>query len=58
MAKQKAWVRFNLDPGAAVGAFPRSFAPAGAMSGNGKNYRTASGELLPDEGRMRLTGED
>ena len=51
------WIRMNLDSGAAVSAFPRRMAPPGAK-GNGTAYRTASGELIKDEGSMRVRAED
>ncbi|CAK0850901.1 unnamed protein product [Prorocentrum cordatum] len=55
---QDDWMKFNWDSGAAVSAFPRSFAPPTGMKGNGSTYRTASGELVPDEGSLQLKAED
>ncbi|CAK0864353.1 unnamed protein product, partial [Prorocentrum cordatum] len=52
------WMKFNWDSGAAVSAFPRSFAPPTGLKGNGSTYRTASGELVPDEGSLQLKAED
>ncbi|CAK0809617.1 unnamed protein product, partial [Prorocentrum cordatum] len=52
------WMKFNWDSGAAISAFPRSFAPPTGMKGNGSTYRTASGELVPDEGSLQLKAED
>ncbi|MCP4437304.1 MAG: hypothetical protein GY812_17640 [Actinomycetia bacterium] len=49
---------FNWGGGAAVSAFPRGFAPPTEMKGNGSTYRTASGELVPDEGSLQLKAED
>ncbi|CAK0805504.1 unnamed protein product, partial [Prorocentrum cordatum] len=46
---QDDWMKFNWDSGAAVSAFPRSFAPPTGMKGKGSTYRTASGELVPAE---------
>ena len=40
------WVKMNLDIGAAVNTCPLSFGPEGA--GDGRFYRTASGEWIPD----------
>ncbi|CAK0798213.1 unnamed protein product, partial [Prorocentrum cordatum] len=55
---QDDWMKFNWDSGAAISAFPRSFAPPTGMKGNGSTYRTASGELVPDEGSLQLKAED
>ena len=55
---QEDWMKFNWDSGAAVSAFPRSFAPTSGLKGNGNTYRTASGELVPDEGSIQLKAED
>ena len=49
------WVKLNLDSGAAVTAFPESLAPPGCQ-GNGNNYKTATGELTPDKGQIKITG--
>ena len=54
---QEEWIQFNLDSGAAVSAFPKHLAPPGLI-GNGRNYKTASGEFIPDEGSVRLKAED
>lgn len=51
------WVCFNYDSGAAIAAFPESFAPEGGR-GNGQNYKTASGELLQDQGAVRISAYD
>ena len=40
-------MKMNLDTGAAVNTFPLKFGPEGA--GDGRFYRTASGEWIPDE---------
>ncbi len=42
----------NLDTGAAVYTFPLNFAPDGA--GDGRFYRTASGEFIPDGGAWQF----
>ena len=47
------WVKMNLGTGAAVNTFPLNFGPEGA--GDGRFYRTASGELLRSL-NGRLTG--
>ncbi|CAK0801268.1 unnamed protein product [Prorocentrum cordatum] len=36
----------------------RCFAPPTGLKGNGSTYRTASGELVPDEGSLQLKAED
>ena len=55
--EKDAWLKFNWDSGAAISAFPRSFAPKG-LTGNGNTYKTASGELVPDEGSIKVKAED
>ena len=52
------WLRFNLDSGAAISAFPKSFKPPGASGGNGRSYKTASGQHIKDEGAVRLKAQD
>ena len=54
---EEDWVRMNLDTGAAVNVFPRSFAPEGCV-GNGQWYKTASSERIEDYGAIVFTGED
>ena len=46
--KRFEWVKMNLDTRAAVATLPLNFAPDGA--GDGRFYRTASGEWIPDGG--------
>ena len=46
----------NLDTGAAVNTFPLYFDPDGA--GDGRFYRTASGEWIPDGGAWQFQGYD
>ena len=46
----------NLDTGAAVNAFPLNFGPEGA--GDGRFYRTASGDWIPDGGAWQFQGYD
>ena len=46
--KRFEWVKMNLDTGAAVNTFPLNFGPEGA--GDGRFFRTASGEWIPDGG--------
>ena len=43
--KRFEWVKMNLDTGAAMNTFPLNFGPEGA--GDGRYYRTASGERIP-----------
>ena len=49
-------VKMNLDTGAAVHTFPLNFGPVGA--GDGRFYRTASGEWIPDGGAWQFQGCD
>ena len=49
-------VRMNLDTGAALNTFPLNFGPEGA--GDGRFYRTASGEWIPDGGAWQFQGYD
>ena len=50
------WVKMNLDIGAAVNTFPLNFGPEGA--GDGRFYRTASGEWMRDGGAWQFQGYD
>ena len=50
------WVKMNLDTGAAGNTFPLNFGPDGA--GDGRFYRTASGEWIPDSGAWQFQGYD
>ena len=54
--KRFEWVKMNLDTGAAVNTFPLNFGPAGA--GDGRFYRTAIGEWIPDGGAWQFHGYD
>ena len=54
--KRFEWVKMNLDTGAAVNTFPWNFGPDG--KGDGKIYRTASGEGIPDGGAWQFQGYD
>ena len=54
--KRFEWVKMNLDTGAAVNTFPLNFCPEGA--GDGRFYRTASGEWIPDGGAWQFQGYD
>ena len=47
-SKRFAWVKMNLDVGAAVNTFPLNFGPDGA--GGGRFFGTASGECILDGG--------
>ena len=53
---QEEWLKMNLDSGCALTTFPKTFGVAG--KGNGLIYKTASGELIPDEGALKLTASD
>ena len=50
--KRFGWVKMNLDTGAAVNTFSLNFGPDGA--GDGRFYRTASGEWIPDDGAWQF----
>ena len=54
--KRFQWVKMNLDTGAAVNTFTLNFGPDGA--GDGRFYRTASGECVPDGGAGQFQGND
>ena len=54
--KRFEWVKMNLDTGAALNTFPLNFGPEGA--GDGRFYRTASGEWIPDGGAWQFQGYD
>ena len=54
--KRFEWVKMNLDTGAAVNTFPSNFGPDGA--GDGRFYRTASGEWILDGGAWQFQGYD
>ena len=50
--KRFEWVKMNLDRGAPVNTFPLNSGPEGA--GDGRFYRTASGEWIPDDGAWQF----
>ena len=54
--KRFEWVKMSLDTRAAVDTYPLNFGPEGA--GDGRFYRTASGELIPDGGAWQFQGDD
>ena len=54
--KRFEWVKMNLYTRAAVNTFPSYFGPDGA--GDGRFYRTASGEWIPDVGAWQFKGYD
>ena len=54
--KRFEWVKMNLDTEAAVNTFPLNIGPEGA--GDGRFYRTASGEWILDGGAWQLRGYD
>ena len=51
------WIRCNLDTGASISAFSRKFKPQ-AVATDSKGFRTASGELIQDYGKIRLRAWD
>ena len=54
--KRFEWVKMNVDTGAAVNTLPLNFGPNG--SGDGRFYRTASNECIPDGGAWQFQGCD
>ena len=54
--KRFEWAKMNLDTGAAVNTFPLNFGPEG--EGDGRFYRTASGEWTLDGGAWQFKGYD
>ena len=54
--KRFEWVKLNVDTGAAVNTLPLNFGPDG--SGDGRFYRTASNECIPDGGAWQFQGCD
>ena len=54
--KRFEWVKMNLGTGGAVNTFPLNFGPEGAV--DGRFYRTASGEWIPDGGAWQIQGYD
>ena len=54
--KRFEWVKMNLDTGAAVNTFPLNFGQEGA--GDGRFYRTASSDWIPDGGGWQFQGYD
>jgi hypothetical protein len=56
-ADAEGWVTFNYDSGAGITAFPRAFNVPGTVAGS-STFRTASGQLVPDEGQVKLMSQD
>jgi uncharacterized Fe-S cluster protein YjdI len=50
------WVKMNLDSGAGVTSFPVSWGPE--KNGDGRKYKTASGEIIEDGGGWEFLGYD
>ena len=50
------WVKCNLDTGASVTAIPKEFKPNGVPGQEA--YKTASGELIHNYGKVRIRGTD
>ena len=50
------WVKMNLETGAAGNTFSLNFAPE--VAGDGRYYRTASGDWIPDGGAWQFQGYD
>ncbi|CAJ1443813.1 unnamed protein product, partial [Effrenium voratum] len=57
-AEQGEWISMNFDTGAAVTAIPKKLSDYLELKGdpNSSSYKTASGELLPDEGGAVMRG--
>lgn len=61
---EKGWTKLvvNFDTGAAITAVPKRLAESGLLKGDRRNsstsYKTASGELLEDEGGVLVKGYD
>ena len=54
--KRFGWVKMNLDTGSAANTVQLNFGPGGA--GDGRFYRTASGEWIPDGGAWQFQGHN
>ena len=54
--KRFEWMNMNLDTGTEANTFPLIFGPEGA--GDGRFYRTASGEWILDGGAWKFQGYD
>ena len=54
--KRFEWARMNLDTGASVNTCSLNFGPE--RSGDGRFYRTASGESIPDSGSWQFQSYD
>ena len=50
------WQRFTLDSGAAITTFPLDFPGERVEQKSSQSYRTASGEVIPDEGAVVAAG--
>ena len=55
--EEEAWLKINYDTGAAVTGIPEQYAIPGAK-GNGDKFTTASGELVEDQGGLRIQAVD
>ena len=51
------WIRINYDTGAAVTAFPLEFGDGLNLHKRGE-FKVASGDSIPDYGRVRIPGQD
>ena len=52
------WLKCNFDTGAADTALPLEFAKYSIGESNDNVYRTASGELVPDQGQAKVFTEN
>ncbi len=48
------WLKFTYDTGAAITAFPLDAKIGEETEANDMNYKTASGELIPDQGGLKI----
>ena len=52
------WIRFNYDSGAADTALSEKGFAVPDLQPSGQSYKTASGEFVPDKGRVKISGGD
>lgn len=52
----QGWLRWTYDTGAAITAFPVDACMGTETEPNAANYKTASGELIPDQGGLCVRG--
>ena len=52
----KGWIKCNFDTGASVTAFPKKY--SANQSPTATSFKTASGEMIPSYGAMKISGKD